>query len=75
MSIDWVEILNREVEHLKESSRMLCEDNRRLRADNERLRSLLKKVGLASETYKCLFCCRYGHDADCPAFTPDGEVK
>lgn len=61
-----------------EDCRSLAEEIRRLQQDNARLRALIKKAERSGACLdECPWCGFAGdtHASDCPAFTPEGEVK
>lgn len=59
---------------------MVEDDVKHLEEDNARLRALIKAAEMAStDRERCAECpwCELGkpHAIDCPAFTPEGEVR
>jgi hypothetical protein len=56
------------------------EDRDALLAEVRRLRGLIKRVEEVDNDFGTMFCpwcvgCAKDHAADCPAFTPDGDVR
>lgn len=54
----------------------IIEEFKRLQADNARLKALIKEAERTPYEHACPWCwAETEHAHDCPAFTPEGEVK